>query len=95
MRKDGSTETQEKILKLWEEVLGTTGFGIESNFFELGGHSLKATKFKNLVLSCLTSLTLALEPLLNMSKNVSSSKPKFLYADQDQHETIVNASSSG
>ncbi|NRA12826.1 MAG: AMP-binding protein, partial [Crocinitomicaceae bacterium] len=45
------TETQQRLLKLWEQSLNTTGFGIESNFFELGGHSLKATKLRGLILS--------------------------------------------
>jgi amino acid adenylation domain-containing protein len=45
------TETQERLLKLWEETLNISGFGIEANFFELGGHSLKATKLRSLILS--------------------------------------------
>lgn len=73
------TETQEKILKLWEEVLGTTGFGIESNFFELGGHSLKATKFKNLVLSNLhkeiTLNEIFLNPLIPAQATLLDTKP--------------------
>jgi len=34
------TETQEKLIEIWREVLGTEPIGIEDNFFELGGHSL-------------------------------------------------------
>lgn len=45
------THTQERLVKLWEQALNTTGFGIESNFFELGGHSLKATKLRGLILA--------------------------------------------
>ncbi|MFZ5988545.1 MAG: amino acid adenylation domain-containing protein, partial [Bacillota bacterium] len=36
-------ETEEKLAKLWQEVLGTQRVGAKDNFFELGGHSLKAT----------------------------------------------------
>jgi amino acid adenylation domain-containing protein/non-ribosomal peptide synthase protein (TIGR01720 family) len=37
-------ETQQKLVNLWQEILGTgTPIGIEDNFFDLGGHSLKAT----------------------------------------------------
>ncbi|MCK4260160.1 MAG: amino acid adenylation domain-containing protein, partial [Halanaerobiales bacterium] len=34
---------EEKMVKLWSEVLGVEEIGIYDNFFELGGHSLKAT----------------------------------------------------
>lgn len=44
------TETQTKLLQLWETALNTSGFGIESNFFELGGHSLKATRLRSFIL---------------------------------------------
>ena len=45
------TDTQLRLLKLWEHSLNTNGFGIEANFFELGGHSLKATKLRGLILA--------------------------------------------
>lgn len=37
-------EIEEKIVKIWEEVLQKEGIGIQDNFFDLGGHSLKATR---------------------------------------------------
>ena len=36
------TETEERLVKIWEEVLVREKVGIRDNFFELGGHSLKA-----------------------------------------------------
>lgn len=36
------TETEHKLVKLWEQVLGVSGIGIKNNFFDLGGHSIKA-----------------------------------------------------
>jgi len=36
-------EIEEKLVKIWQEVLGVDRIGINDNFFELGGHSLKAT----------------------------------------------------
>ncbi|TRX30262.1 amino acid adenylation domain-containing protein, partial [Flavobacterium sp. ZT3R18] len=33
-------ETEQKLVSIWEEVLGIAQIGITDNFFELGGHSL-------------------------------------------------------
>ena len=37
-------ETEEKLIAIWQEVLGTAAIGINDNFFELGGHSLLLAK---------------------------------------------------
>jgi len=37
-------ETEERLVVIWEEVLGREGIGVLDDFFELGGHSLKATR---------------------------------------------------
>ncbi|MBU3178941.1 hypothetical protein KPL47_21770, partial [Clostridium estertheticum] len=34
-------ELEEKLVEIWEEVLGVSNVGISDNFFELGGHSIK------------------------------------------------------
>jgi amino acid adenylation domain-containing protein len=38
------TELEEKLLELWQEVLGHDAIGVQDNFFEIGGHSLKASR---------------------------------------------------
>ena len=38
------TPVEEKVARIWAEVLGLPEVGIYDNFFELGGHSLKATQ---------------------------------------------------
>ncbi|MDP4147320.1 MAG: amino acid adenylation domain-containing protein, partial [Bacillota bacterium] len=35
-------EVEEKIVKVWSEILGVEKIGIDDNFFVLGGHSIKA-----------------------------------------------------
>ncbi|PYG90251.1 yersiniabactin nonribosomal peptide synthetase [Ruminiclostridium sufflavum DSM 19573] len=41
------TEAQERVLKIWEEVLEYQNAMIEDNFFESGGNSLQAIKLVN------------------------------------------------
>ncbi len=38
------TEIQNTLVKIWEELLGFSGIGIDDNFFELGGHSILAAQ---------------------------------------------------
>ncbi|MCP4156182.1 MAG: AMP-binding protein, partial [bacterium] len=37
-----TTETEEKLVLIWQEVLKLERVGVTDNFFEIGGHSLKA-----------------------------------------------------
>ncbi|WP_025029028.1 non-ribosomal peptide synthetase, partial [Caldalkalibacillus mannanilyticus] len=37
------TEIEEKLVQVWQEVLGVATIGVKDNFFDLGGHSLRAT----------------------------------------------------
>jgi acyl carrier protein len=38
------SETERKLVAIWEDMIGTKPIGIEDDFFELGGHSLLATE---------------------------------------------------
>ncbi|RKR04557.1 amino acid adenylation domain-containing protein [Flavobacterium sp. 90] len=42
-------EVEEKLIKIWEEVLGIEKISMNDNFFELGGNSLSATKLISLI----------------------------------------------
>ena len=39
-------EVEQRIVNVWEELLGIKGLGIEDDFFELGGHSLLAVEIE-------------------------------------------------
>jgi amino acid adenylation domain-containing protein len=38
------TQTEERLVKIWEDLLGREHISVKDNFFDLGGHSLKATR---------------------------------------------------
>ena len=40
-------ETEEKLLKIWQEVLQKEQIGVKDDFFALGGHSIKAIRLSN------------------------------------------------
>lgn len=39
-------ETEKVLVRIWENVLGIEGIGVETSFFDLGGHSLSAMKLR-------------------------------------------------
>ncbi|MGO4295021.1 amino acid adenylation domain-containing protein, partial [Chitinophaga sp. RAB17] len=40
-------EAEEKLLRIWQEILGREQISVKDNFFEIGGHSLKATRLSS------------------------------------------------
>ncbi|HTI07452.1 MAG TPA: amino acid adenylation domain-containing protein [Puia sp.] len=46
-------ETEEKLVSVWEEILGRKGIGIEDNFFEAGGNSIRIIRLAAKVSSLL------------------------------------------
>jgi amino acid adenylation domain-containing protein len=41
--------TEEKLVAIWEEILGRDNIGVKDNFFAIGGHSLKATRMASFI----------------------------------------------
>jgi aspartate racemase len=41
---EAASDLQNRLLKIWENVIGRKPIGIHDNFFELGGHSLMAAR---------------------------------------------------
>ena len=79
------TETEEKLLDLWSEVLGVEKIGIHDNFFELGGHSLKAIQLTSLLHKNL-NVKIALQDLFNaptveLLSEVISNRAVSIYKD--------------
>jgi tyrocidine synthetase-2 len=54
-----ATELEEKIIAIWEQVLGTSEIGTQDDFFDLGGHSILAVKV-------LTLMRKKIEPALSL-----------------------------
>jgi amino acid adenylation domain-containing protein/thioester reductase-like protein len=44
-----SNDTQEKLVKIWQELIEIDKVGVHDDFFEIGGHSLIATKMIKMV----------------------------------------------
>ncbi|RFM33508.1 hybrid non-ribosomal peptide synthetase/type I polyketide synthase [Chitinophaga silvisoli] len=42
-------ETEEKLVQIWQEILGIEKVGIQDNFFDLGGNSFKMMKMLGLI----------------------------------------------
>lgn len=61
-------ETEEKLILIWQELLGTERIGVKDNFFDLGGQSIKAIKLsikiKNEFAIDLDLRTIFLEPTI-------------------------------
>lgn len=43
------TQTEQKLLSIWQKVLKKDTFGVDDNFFHIGGHSLKAIQLSQYI----------------------------------------------
>lgn len=42
-------ENEEKLVRIWQELLGREKIGVKDNFFAIGGHSLSATRLASFI----------------------------------------------
>ena len=85
-------ETEQKLVEIWQEILGIERVGVKDNFFELGGHSLAAGKIVNNISKALNiEISLkyifqnqTIESLEQVFKN--NSKEKTIIAKAEQKE---------
>ena len=47
----GVSESEQRVLRIWQQVLQADDLDVESNFFDLGGHSLLLTRMQAIVKS--------------------------------------------
>jgi amino acid adenylation domain-containing protein len=71
-------EIEERLIKIWEEVLQMENIGVNDNFFALGGHSIKAVRLSNEYQKRL-AVSLSLEEL-------------FAHTSIASHATLINIS---
>jgi len=76
---------EEKLVSIWEEILGVSNIGINDNFLEVGGHSLKAIILMGKIHKVL-NVEVRLKEIFELGtiKNISNyinSKEESLYED--------------
>ncbi|MGZ4040918.1 MAG: amino acid adenylation domain-containing protein, partial [Bacteroidia bacterium] len=71
-------DAEEKLVKIWEEILQRKHIGIRDDFFVLGGHSLKAVRLSN-------------EYVKEFSVKIPL-KDLFAHTTIEQHATLINNS---
>jgi amino acid adenylation domain-containing protein len=81
-------EVEQKLILIWEEVLGVSPIGVHDKFFDLGGHSLSATRTVSRVLDTFrveVSLTSLFESptIADMAAVVTQSQAKKLVGEED------------
>jgi tyrocidine synthetase III len=79
---------EEKLAKIWGEVLGIDRVGVQDNFFEIGGHSLKATSLVYKINSELQTNVSFLDIYTNstvtqLAEYITSKDYNNIYKDED------------
>lgn len=86
-----SSDHEKSMVRVWEEVLGLEGIGMNDNFFDLGGNSLKANALV-LELKSIAGISLPIKSVFeqltpgNLSKNPDFSSAKLHSEISDSNE---------
>jgi tyrocidine synthetase-3 len=76
---------EEKLVRIWENVLGRTGISVQHNFFECGGHSIKITRLASLIHKEF-GIKIALKDLFAMARL----EEQAAFIEQSETATFVN-----
>ncbi len=95
-RSDLYTDIEEKLVKIWAEVLGLERVGLHDNFLHLGGHSLLATQIVShineelsiqLPLYCLFEAPTVAQLAVQVEDALKSSRPQIQAIEQTDRNT--------
>ncbi|MCK4258505.1 MAG: non-ribosomal peptide synthase/polyketide synthase [Halanaerobiales bacterium] len=86
-------ETEEKLAKIWSEVLGVECVGISDNFFELGGDSIRAIQIVARASQRGHNITVKdifrYKTITNILENVDYRKKKFTISQDDVEGEVL------
>jgi acyl carrier protein len=90
-------ETDEKLVLIWQEILGKERIGINDNFFDVGGNSIKIIRLSNLVSNALNSkigvaLLFQYATIKDLVDHVMQSKTPDIEYEFDQEELLNDLS---
>ncbi len=92
-----STDIEKQLARIWSEVLGVEGVGIDDNFFQLGGDSLLVTQIINRVRQILQVELSFIDffetpTIAGIAQSIASLDPENTHQNLPSIETISQAS---
>lgn len=91
------TQTEKKLAKIWQAILGVSRVGLNENFFDIGGHSLlsirvivKVKKVFGVRLDQAKMVLLTLEQLAKEIDDQSETAPKTVAASDSPEEPVLS-----
>jgi len=86
-KKNPSNEAEKKLVRVWEEVLGTKGVFINSDFISLGGNSMKIVQLAHKI-QYIFDVSLSIEDLFNNS--ILEQQAKLIMRSKTNKFNLIN-----